>query len=76
MLVCTLCERESSVSELEEELCVHQPTLSQQLNVLREAGLVESRREGKQIFYRLIDERAVQLVGALSSIFCAEAKPL
>ncbi|WPE19387.1 Biofilm growth-associated repressor [Shinella zoogloeoides] len=75
MLVCTLCEKEASVSELEEELCVHQPTLSQQLNVLREAGLVESRREGKQIFYRLTDERAVQLMGALGAIFPSEPKP-
>ena len=45
-------------------------------NVLREAGIVEARREGKQIFYRLTDENACKLVGALGTIFCADAKLL
>ena len=72
LLVCTLAEGETSVSELETKLAVHQPTLSQQLNVLREAGIVETRRDGKQIFYRLTEEKAARLVGALHAIFCAE----
>ena len=76
LLVCTLAEGETSVSELETKLAVHQPTLSQQLNVLREAGVVSARREGKQIFYRLTDERACQLVGALGAIFCADQQIL
>lgn len=76
LLVCTLAEGETSVSQLEIVLAVHQPTLSQQLNVLREAGIVEARREGKQIFYRLTDERASQVVCALSAIFCSDAKML
>ena len=72
MLVCALVEREFSVGALEQALGIHQPTLSQQLNVLREAGIVETRREGKQIFYRLTGEKAARLVGALHDIFCAE----
>lgn len=72
MLVCTLVEGEFSVSELEQALGIHQPTLSQQLNVLREAGIVETRRQGKQIFYRLTEQKAARLVGALHAIFCAE----
>jgi ArsR family transcriptional regulator len=72
MLVCTLVEGEFSVGALEEALGIHQPTLSQQLNVLREAGIVETRREGKQIFYRLAEEKAARLVGALHAIFCSE----
>ena len=76
LLVCKLAEGETSVGELENKLAVHQPTLSQQLNVLREAGIVSARREGKQIFYRLTDENAGKLVGALGTIFCADAKLL
>ena len=72
MLVCTLAEGEYSVSELEQELDLHQPNLSQQLNVLREADIVETRREGKQIFYRLTAEKAAQLVTALYTIFCSD----
>ncbi|MCF3638590.1 sulfite-sensing transcriptional repressor BigR [Rhizobium sp. TRM95111] len=71
MLVCTLVEGEASVGGLEAALGLRQPNLSQQLNVLREAGIVETRREGKQIFYRLTGEKAAQLVGALYGIFCA-----
>jgi len=71
MLVCTLVEGERSVGALEEMLGIRQPTLSQQLGVLREAGIVETRREAKQIFYRLTEARAAALVGALYDIFCA-----
>ncbi|MGV1770370.1 sulfite-sensing transcriptional repressor BigR [Agrobacterium vitis] len=72
MLVCTLVEGEWSVGELEEKLDIHQPTLSQQLTVLREAGIVETRREGKQIFYRLTEAKTQRLIAALFTIFCAE----
>ncbi|WP_207388339.1 sulfite-sensing transcriptional repressor BigR [Lichenihabitans psoromatis] len=71
MLVCTLVEGEYSVGALEEQIGIGQPTLSQQLAVLRDAGIVETRREAKQIFYRLTEAKAAQLVGALYSIFCA-----
>ncbi|MFT4149826.1 MAG: sulfite-sensing transcriptional repressor BigR [Paracoccaceae bacterium] len=74
VLACTLAEAEYSVGGLEERLGIHQPTLSQQLGVLREAGVVCTRREAKQIFYRLTDEKAARLVGALYAIFCNEGE--
>lgn len=75
MLVCTLVEGEYSVSQLEERLDIHQPSLSQQLTVLRDANIVETRRDGKQIFYRLTAEKAAELVAALYTIFCSEGRP-
>lgn len=76
MLACALAEGEYSVGELETKLDIHQPTLSQQLGVLREAGVVETRRDAKQIFYRLTEEKAAQLIEALYVIFCKpEAQP-
>ncbi|WP_416067606.1 sulfite-sensing transcriptional repressor BigR [Rhizobium sp. ZK1] len=72
MIVCTLIEGEYSVGELEEKLDVHQPHLSQHLTVLRGSGIVETRREGKQIFYRLTEAKAVRLVAALYDIFCVK----
>ncbi|QND61133.1 sulfite-sensing transcriptional repressor BigR [Mesorhizobium huakuii] len=75
MLVCTLVEGEYSVSRLEEMLGIHQPSLSQQLTVLRDANIVETRRDGKQIFYRLTAEKAAQLVAALYTIFCSDGRP-
>ena len=49
---------------------VRQPTLSQQLAELREAGLVTTRRDAKQIFYSLTDARAGKMIAALEEIFC------
>lgn len=72
MLVCTLVEGEFSVGELEAKVEIHQPHLSQHLTWLREAGIVATRRDGKQIFYSLTDKKAAQLVNALYTIFCKE----
>lgn len=58
------------VSEREEKLYIHQPSLSQQLGVLREAGLVATRRDAKQIYYRLTEEKVAELIEALHGIFC------
>ncbi len=70
MLACKLAEGEYSVGELESLLDIHQPTLSQQLGILRETGIAETRRDGKQIFYRLTQQKAAQLIAALYDIFC------
>jgi DNA-binding transcriptional ArsR family regulator len=72
IIVCKLVEGEYAVGELEEELGIRQPTLSQQLTILRAAGIVSTRREAKQIFYRLTEEKATRLVAALHAIFCPE----
>ena len=70
MIACALVEGERSVSELEAALGLRQPSLSQQLAELREAGIVEARREVKQVFYRLSDPRAAALIATLHQIFC------
>lgn len=67
-----LVEGEYSVGRMEEKIGVHQPHLSQHLTVLRSSGIVETRRDGKQIFYRLTEEKAAQLVASLYDIFCVE----
>ena len=75
MIVCTLVEGEFSVGDLEARLDLHQPHLSQHLTVLRGSGIVDTRREGKQIFYRLTEEKAAQLVASLYDIFCKRETP-
>lgn len=71
-IVCCLVHREFAVGELEDLLEIRQPTLSQQLAELREAGLVTTRREAKQVFYSLADARAARLIAALEEIFCSD----
>ena len=70
LILCLLAEKEHSVSELEETLGIRQPTLSQQLAILREEGLVDTRRDGKSIYYALASEEAKAMMGLLFELFC------
>ncbi len=74
MLLCELAQGERSVAQLQEALGILQPTLSQQLAVLREEGLVDTRREGKSIHYRLVSAQAVAVMEVLYQQYCAPAK--
>ncbi|WP_025917565.1 metalloregulator ArsR/SmtB family transcription factor [Herminiimonas sp. CN] len=70
LLLCQLTQGEACVSELEELLGIRQPTLSQQLSVLRNEGIVSTRREGKKIFYRLDEGHALSLLNTLYGLYC------
>ena len=70
VILCTLADGEKNVGELEEILGIRQPTLSQQLARLRSEKLVDTRRESKQIYYRLASREAEQLIGLLYELFC------
>lgn len=70
LLLCQLSQGERNVSELEELLGIGQPTLSQQLAVLRREALVETRREGKQIHYRISSPAALAVINTLYQLFC------
>lgn len=72
MIVCTLIDGEMSVGELNEKVALSQSALSQHLANLRKAGLVETRREGQLVFYRIKGERAVRVVALLKELFCPE----
>lgn len=70
LLLCHLLDQELSVGELEVQLGIPQPTLSQQLAVLRREQLVSTRREGKQIFYRVASKAAQDVLSTLHQHFC------
>ncbi|AJC67130.1 MULTISPECIES: ArsR/SmtB family transcription factor [Dickeya] len=74
LLMCQLTRGEACVAQLEERLGIHQPTLSQQLGVMRRLNLVTTRREGKQIFYRIEDERVLSLLNTLYTLYCPQAE--
>ncbi len=74
MLLCELAQGERSVTQLQDTLGIVQPTLSQQLAVLREEGLVDTRREGKSIHYRLVSAQALAVMEVLYQQFCAPAR--
>lgn len=68
LLLCELSQGEKSVGELEELLELHQPTLS--LGVLRTEGLVETRRDGKRIYYSVADRKVLTLLKTLYDLYC------
>jgi DNA-binding transcriptional ArsR family regulator len=74
MMLCILAEGEKSVSELEQELGLRQPTVSQQLARLRADGLVTTRRDGKTIYYTVASDDARTIIGAIYDVFCHKAR--
>ena len=60
-IISALCNAEKNVGELLAEINTTQPNMSQHLNTLYQAGVVGKRREGVQIYYRIINERVVTL---------------
>ena len=70
LLLCQLSKGEKSVGELEALLGIMQPTLSQQLGVLRQEEVVNTRRAGKQIFYSVKDPKALVILDQLYALYC------
>ncbi|WP_048438519.1 metalloregulator ArsR/SmtB family transcription factor [Caenimonas sp. SL110] len=70
LLLCQLSQGEMCVSDLEVKLDIHQPTLSQQLGVLRSEGVVSTRREGKNIIYAIADPDLIEIISVLYDLYC------
>lgn len=70
MLLCHLVNRELSVNQLSELLCLSQSALSQHLSKLKSEEIVASRRQGKQIFYRLASVEVNAILSTLHLIYC------
>ncbi|WP_027867748.1 ArsR/SmtB family transcription factor [Massilia alkalitolerans] len=70
LLLCQMTQGEFAVSELETVTGIRQPTLSQQLTVLRAEELVCTRREGKQIYYSIASAEALAVLQVLYQLYC------
>ena len=75
LLLCQLVGGEQSVTELGVLAGIEQPSLSQQLGVLRGERLVATRREGKNIFYRIASPSALAVLETLYGLFCGAQAP-
>lgn len=71
LLLCQLSQGEFCVGDLAERTGIRQPTLSQQLTVLRNENLVETRRDGRAIYYRIASAPALAVLSALYEQYCA-----
>ena len=75
MVLCLLSEGERSVGDLNEQLNISQSALSQHLAVLRDDGLVQTRRDAQTIYYALADGPAQRIIATLHDIYCSVDGP-
>ena len=72
-IISCLCNGEKNVTQLLEEIATTQPNMSQHLNTLYQAGVIGKRREGVQIFYRIVNDRVVTLCRAVCTQIAIES---
>jgi len=70
MIMCVLSEGEVSVGQLNQRIKLSQSALSQHLAVLREQGLVRTRRESQTIYYQLEETPAMTIIELLHDVYC------
>lgn len=70
LLLCQLTQGEMCVGDLEEELDIRQPTLSQQLGVLRNQKVVTTRKEGKNVYYSVADPAVLEVLTLIYQLYC------
>jgi ArsR family transcriptional regulator len=72
-IISALCNGEKNVGELLAEIDTTQPNMSQHLNTLYQAGVLGKRRDGVQIYYRIVNERVVSLCRAVCVQIASDA---
>ncbi len=70
-ILCTLGEREISVQDIVENVGTSQSNISQHLAILRDKGILASRKESNRVYYRVGDARTLQLIGMMREVFCS-----
>lgn len=74
-ILCVLGPDEISVQDIVDAVGTSQSNISQHLSILREKGVLRARREANRVFYRVGDERTLQLIGMMREVFCGEPQP-
>jgi DNA-binding transcriptional ArsR family regulator len=72
LVLCALVTREHTAGELEEIVGLSQSAVSQHLARLRSEHLVNTRRQGQNIYYSLSNDKARQILGKMHEIYCAD----
>ena len=70
MVLCQLADGELSVGEIQLRVGLSQSALSQHLALLRDDGVVATRRESQTIYYRVADHAAMRIIQTLAELFC------
>ncbi|MBK5966623.1 transcriptional regulator [Thiocystis minor] len=69
-ILCTLGDREISVQEIVDHVGTSQSNISQHLAILRDKGILASRKDANRVYYRVSDGRTLRLIGMMREVFC------
>lgn len=70
-ILCVLGDQEISVQDIVEQVGTSQSNISQHLAILRDKGVLVSRKDANKVFYRIGDLRTLRLIGMMCDVFCA-----
>ena len=69
-ILCTLGDQEISVQDIVERVGTSQSNISQHLAILRDKGILASRKDANRVYYRVGDGRTLQLISMMREVFC------
>ncbi len=69
-ILCTLGEAELSVQDIVEQVGTTQSNISQHLGILKDKGILSSRKDANRVYYRVSDARTLRLIGMMRDVFC------
>ena len=70
-ILCTLGSQEVSVQDIVDNVGTSQSNISQHLAILRDKGILASRKDANRVFYRVVDARTLRLIGMMQDVFCS-----
>ncbi len=70
-ILCTLGEQEVSVQDIVERVGTSQSNISQHLAILRDKGILDSRKDANRVYYRMVDARILKLIEMMRDLFCS-----
>jgi len=69
-ILCTLGDQEVSVQEIVDQVGTSQSNISQHLAILRDKGILATRKDANRVYYRVSDARTLRLIGMMREVFC------
>ncbi|OGS90390.1 MAG: transcriptional regulator [Gallionellales bacterium GWA2_60_18] len=72
-ILCVLGDREVSVQDIVEQVGTSQSNISQHLAILRDKGVLSTRKDANRVYYRIDDLRTIKLIGMMREVFCSVA---
>ena len=70
-ILCTLGAQEVSVQDIVDRVGTSQSNISQHLAILRDKGILSSRKDANRVYYKVVDSRTLQLISMMRNVFCS-----